>query len=68
MTTHEMQEQMVLKYIDAHGAIKRADAAELCRISPFQATRLLKDLQKSALLVTDGQGKGTCYRRKQALH
>lgn len=62
------QEQMVLKYIDAHGAIKRADAAELCRISPFQATRLLKGLQKSALLVTDGQGKGTCYRRKQALH
>jgi ATP-dependent DNA helicase RecG len=38
------QEQMVLAYIDKHGSIKRAEAAELCRISPFQATRLLKRL------------------------
>lgn len=57
------QEQMVLSYIEKHGAIKRADAAELCHISPSQATRLLKKLQGQKLLKTIGQGKGTRYKR-----
>ncbi|MDF1580866.1 MAG: crosslink repair DNA glycosylase YcaQ family protein [Desulfuromonadales bacterium] len=55
------QEQMVLKYIATHGGIKRADAAELCRISPFQATRLLKRMEKNDLVKPVGQGKGTHY-------
>ncbi|ABA56599.1 conserved hypothetical protein [Nitrosococcus oceani ATCC 19707] len=58
------QEQMVLKYIDAHGSIKRADAADLCRISPFQATRLLKRMEKNDLVKPVGQGRGTRYERK----
>jgi ATP-dependent DNA helicase RecG len=58
------QEQMVLNYIDKHGSIKRADAADLCHISPFQATRLLKRLENNDLLKPTGRGKGTRYERK----
>jgi len=58
------QEQMVLGYIDKHGSIKRADVAELCWISPFQATRLLKRLTKDGKIVSQGQGKGTFYARR----
>jgi ATP-dependent DNA helicase RecG len=58
------QEQMVLNYIDKHGSIKRADAADLCHISLFQATRLLKRLKENGLLTPIGQGKGTRYERK----
>lgn len=35
---------MALSYIDKNGSIKRADVADLCRISPQQVTRLLKRL------------------------
>lgn len=58
------REQMVLAYIDTHGAIKRAEAAELCRISPFQATRLLKRLTETGKVNTSGQGKGAIYERR----
>jgi len=58
------QEQMVLNYIDKHGSIKRADAADLCHISPFQASRLLKRLTNNGLIKSIGQGKGTRYERK----
>ncbi len=58
------QEQMVLNYIDKHGSIKRADAADLCHISPFQATRLLKRLTNKDILRPTGRGKGTRYERK----
>lgn len=58
------QEQMVLNYIDKHGSIKRAEATDLCQISPFQATRLLKRLQDNELLTAIGRGKGTRYERK----
>lgn len=57
------QEQMVLNYIGKHGSIKRADAAELCRISPYQASRLLKKLVNARKIVPKGQGKGTFYER-----
>jgi ATP-dependent DNA helicase RecG len=55
------QEQMVLTYIKKHGRIKRGDTADLCRISPFQATRLLKRLMEAGKIVAKGQGKGTYY-------
>ena len=38
------QEQMVMSYIKEHEAIKRTEVADLCRISPFQAKRLLKKM------------------------
>lgn len=55
------QEQMVLKFIKKHGYIKRADVADLCQISPFQATRLLKQLTLSGKIISKGRGKGTFY-------
>lgn len=57
------QEQMVLAYIEKHGSIKRADATELCRIGPFQASRLLKRLVKTGKIASRGKGKGTVYER-----
>lgn len=58
------QEQMVLAYIDKHGSIKRADVAELCRISPFQATRLLKRLTEGGEIAPRGKGKAIVYERR----
>ena len=55
------QEQMVLKFIEKHGMIKRADVADLCKISPFQATRLLRRLTEEGKIVPKGRGKGTYY-------
>ena len=60
------QEQMVLSYINTHGSIKRAETADLCRIGPFQATRLLRKLTEAGLIKPRGRGKGTYYERSQA--
>lgn len=57
------QEQMVLNYIDTHGSIKRADAADLCKISSFQASRLLVRMKDKGVIRSTGQGKGTRYER-----
>jgi ATP-dependent DNA helicase RecG len=57
------QEQMVLKYIDKHGRIKREEAMELCRLSKDQAYRLLKKLVNSGLIQFEGKGKGGAYVR-----
>lgn len=54
-------EQMILEYVKAHGRITRREAAELCRIGPYQATRLLKRLVEEGKLVRHGVGKGTWY-------
>lgn len=55
------QEQMVLQYVQAHGRITRHEAAELCRISGPQATRLLAKLTREGKLVQRGERKGTFY-------
>jgi len=55
------QEQMVLQYVQGHGKIKRGEAAELCKITVFQANRLLTKLWKKGKLLRKGQGKGTYY-------
>ncbi|MBF0294686.1 MAG: putative DNA binding domain-containing protein [Magnetococcales bacterium] len=57
------QEQMVLRFIQEHGTIKRADAAGLCRINPYQATRLLNRLVNNGKIMAKGKGKGTVYER-----
>lgn len=57
------QEQMVLQFVDKHGRITRKEAAELCRISPYQATRLLDRLVRGARLLRHGTRKGTWYER-----
>jgi ATP-dependent DNA helicase RecG len=66
------QEQMVMPYIGKHGCIKRGDVVDLCRISPFQASRLLKRLRESGKIVAKGREKGPItfrgrkYERKKA--
>lgn len=57
------QEQMVLKYIDTHGRIKRADVMELCRVSPDQASKLLQRLKASGKIAQRGERKGAYYER-----
>jgi ATP-dependent DNA helicase RecG len=60
------QEQMALSYINKHGSIKRAETADLCRIGPFQAPRLLRKMTDAGLIKPKGRGKGTFYERSQA--
>ncbi len=57
-------EQMILQYVRAHGRITRREAAELCQISPFQATRLLQKLVKDGKLLAHGMRKGTWYEQR----
>lgn len=57
------QEQMVLQFVEKHGRITRRDAAELCRIGPHQATRLLSRLVDDGRLVRHGERKGAWYER-----
>lgn len=57
------QEQMVLQYVEKHGRITRREAAELCQLGPFQATRLLDRMVKDGRLVRHGQRKGAWYER-----
>lgn len=57
------QEQMILQYVESYGHITRREAAELCKIGPFQASRLLDRLVKKGLLIRYGQRKGAWYER-----
>jgi len=57
------QEQMILSYIKEHKTIKRAEAADLCRIGPHQATRLLRKLAKEGKIILKGSRKGAVYER-----
>lgn len=57
------QEQMVLQYVGKHGRITRREAAELCRIGPYQATRLLNRLVKGGRLLRHGERKGAWYEQ-----
>lgn len=57
------QEQMVLSYVDAHGQVTRSQVAELCTMSPKQATRLLSRLVEEGKLRRHGERRATYYTR-----
>ena len=57
------QEQMVLAYIEKHGAIKRGDVAELCRLSLPQAYHLLKRLENQGKIKQIGGMRHAVYKR-----
>lgn len=57
------QEQMVLQYVEKYGRITRREAAELCRIGPYQATRLLTRLVANGRLIRHGERKAAWYER-----
>ena len=60
------QEQMVLQYAEKHGRITRREVAELCRITPPQAYRLLDQLVTKGLMAREGKtGQSVGYRRTQ---
>jgi ATP-dependent DNA helicase RecG len=55
------QRQMVLQFLETQGKIKRSETAELCRISPYQATRLLNPLRPGkGHLLRAGSPLNTC--------
>jgi len=58
------QEQMIMQYVEKHGRIMRHEAAELCRLSPDQAYRLLTRLTKETKLRHHGTKKGSWYERR----
>lgn len=53
--------QMTLDFVRQNGSITRSDAAELCGITPDQASRLLRDMRDDGLLEMTGQRRGTRY-------
>ncbi|MBI3302606.1 MAG: putative DNA binding domain-containing protein, partial [Deltaproteobacteria bacterium] len=55
------QEQMVLQYARKHGRVTRKDVADLCRIGPYQATRLLDRLVGGGKIQRLGAGRGVYY-------
>ena len=55
------QEQMILTYVDSHGSIARAEAAELCRIGPDQASRLLRRMASDGTLHMTGSRRTARY-------
>jgi ATP-dependent DNA helicase RecG len=57
------QEQMILQYVDTHGRITRSEAAELCKLSPDQASRLLRALAARGRLRRVGERRGARYER-----
>ena len=61
------QEQMVLQYVEKHGRITRREATELCRVGPYQATRLLARLVEDGRLIRHGERKGAWYEREQKI-
>ena len=56
------QEQMVLTYVGEHGSITRSDAAELCRLKPDQASRLLRRMVQQGRLEMTGSRRTARYR------
>jgi len=61
------QEEMVKRYVREHGAIRRRDVMDLCRLNGAQATRLLKKLTDCGALLKRGEKRWTRYEPGPAL-
>lgn len=59
------QEQMVLTYIDKYGSIKRAEVAELCRLTLPQSHHLLKKLERQGKIKQIGKMRHAVYKRNE---
>lgn len=60
------QERMVLTFVDRHGSITRREAADLCRIPPERASRLLRRLRDKGALELVGRKRAARYVRPRA--
>ncbi|MFW5942952.1 MAG: ATP-binding protein [Chloroflexota bacterium] len=54
-------EQMIDQYVRAHGRITRSDVIELCRVSEWQASYLLRKLVEADVLTLVGMGRYAYY-------
>jgi ATP-dependent DNA helicase RecG len=58
----EQIEQMILNYARTHGKITRSEAADLCHLSGFQASRILRQISKKhKQFQLVGEKKGAHY-------
>ncbi|MFA6092177.1 MAG: ATP-binding protein [Elusimicrobiota bacterium] len=55
------QEQMIVQFIEKHGRITRAEAADLCKLGVRQAGHLLAKLVKAEKIKLHGTRKGAWY-------
>ena len=55
------QEQMILTYVTEHGSAARAELAELCQITPAQASNRLRAMTKSGKLRMTGNRRTARY-------
>ena len=53
---------MVRTYVDENGSITRSQAAELCRLTPDQASRLLRRMVRQGSLEMTGERRTARYR------
>lgn len=60
----DILETRVLSYLATHDTITRAQTEALLDVSPSTASRILKSLMASQLIVQFGKGRATAYRRK----
>ena len=60
--SNPQHEQPMLSYARQHGAIRRAEVIELCRLSEGQAKALLKRMKINELLWLEGAGRTASYR------
>ena len=56
-------ENQIVQFVERHGRITRKQAAGLCRLGPYQTTRLLDRLVTAGRLLRHGQRKGSWYGR-----
>ncbi|MGO1316003.1 MAG: ATP-binding protein [Cellulomonadaceae bacterium] len=55
------QQQMILTYVETHGQIARSQAAELCAITPTQASTVLRQMVDAGHLALRGERRGAHY-------
>lgn len=55
------QEQMILQFVEAHGRITRSQAAELCKVAPERARRILRGLVDREELRILGERRSAHY-------
>lgn len=61
------QEQMVRRFVQQHGSIRRKDVVDLCHLSPDQASRLLGRLVSEGALRRHGERKAATYEAGPSL-
>ena len=64
MKFHETNEEKVLSLLAKADMISRADAEQITGLSTASASRLLRRMIENGILVSQGNGKNTRYRKK----